>query len=1202
MKRITRLFETAIITLVLILSITSLRAQHKPTLWGMKSSGDSESGGTLFKFDPELIQLDVKFEFESYPHGNRPGGRLVFIGNKAYGTTTGGGENNEGVIYVYDLDTEEKTTLHHFDNETGGIPGVAPLLVEGKLYGGTTEGGTNDAGVLYEFDPATDIYTVLHEFDDTNDGKSLVAGLAATDDVLYGITYEGGTNGLGTFFKYDLFNQSFTLLHTLAGTEGTNSSYALLGQEGLFYGVGLTSGENDGDEGRIFIYDTSEETFTSVSMELQPTGSLVPVNGKMYGTATSPFFQHDAIYEFDPTDNSYEGLRGIEEDDVISSPRNSFIELNGWLYGLGGQVLDAHLYRYKIETDELELLRAFDVTDGTSHESTLVLHNSFLYGAATSGGQYDGGTLIVYDPDDDKFNKLTDFEKNSGVSPNGPLVQVDGILYGTTTEGGEENNGVLFSYDPENEIYTFLLDFETIGGSEVHGPVIHDNGILYGTSGEGGLDGNGMVFQYDLNTHTADVVYDFSEGAGNAPANGLILDNNKLYGGTYSGGAASNGLIFEVDLSDNSMKVLHALENNPGEPEDGIDGMHIENGVLKIGNVLYGTAASGGLHDGGTLFAYDLTTEVFSVLHHFTDMTGTKPGQLIMVDGILYGTVNTGGTASSGGIFQFDPDLNQYTVLHHFGTGVDGLFPAPVLAYAEGQLYGIAPYGGATDHGILFQYTIESEVYGVILNMDANTGSNPAGGLLVQISNEAPEVTIGGPIEVCAGSEIPAYVFQAGDSDNDLLAFTVTSSNTTLVPNASLSVMEVTEGNYQLLVDLESIAAGETIITITTADGYGGEGSAELSISRLSLPTVGITASSEVICAGESVTLSATGGINYSWEGSVINGIAFEPESTATYSVMGEGETGCTASSSIEIVVNSLPTITINASSEAICADESVTLSATGGTNYSWGGSVVNGIAFEPESTATYTVMGEGETGCTASSSIEIVVNPLPAIAINATSEAICADESVTLSASGATTYDWGKGINDGVAFAPEATATYMVTGEDAQGCTSTTSMEIVVYDLPVINAENTTDPTSIDVSITEGLAPYVFDWDNDGVGDADDEEDLVNQPAGTYTLMVTDANGCTASSSFDIESILAIDGNTSLSESFQVYPNPVSKGFSLSVGDITEVLIYDLKGNLVKQYQSVERYYNIENLDNGVYLLSLKTTDQQVVRKIVKI
>ncbi|MEP2510122.1 MAG: T9SS type A sorting domain-containing protein, partial [Reichenbachiella sp.] len=222
--------------------------------------------------------------------------------------------------------------------------------------------------------------------------------------------------------------------------------------------------------------------------------------------------------------------------------------------------------------------------------------------------------------------------------------------------------------------------------------------------------------------------------------------------------------------------------------------------------------------------------------------------------------------------------------------------------------------------------------------------------------------------------------------------------------------------------------------------------------------------------------------------------------------------------------------------------------------------------------------------------------------AINATNEAICADESVTLSASGATTYDWGKGINDGVAFAPEATATYMVTGEDAQGCTSTTSMEIVVYDLPVINAENTTDPTSIDVSITEGLAPYVFDWDNDGVGDADDEEDLVNQPAGTYTLMVTDANGCTASSSFDIESILAIDGNTSLSESFQVYPNPVSKGFSLSVGDITEVLIYDLKGNLVKQYQSVERYYNIENLDNGVYLLSLKTTDQQVVRKIVKI
>jgi len=52
----------------------------------------------------------------------------------------------------------------------------------------------------------------------------------------------------------------------------------------------------------------------------------------------------------------------------------------------------------------------------------------------------------------------------------------------------------------------------------------------------------------------------------------------------------------------------------------------------------------------------------------------------------------------------------------------------------------------------------------------------------------------------------------------------------------------------------------------------------------------------------------------------------------------------------------------------------------------------------------------------------------------------------------------------------------------------------------------------SIDITVTGGLAPYTYDWDNDGLEDPDnDSEDLTNLPAGTYTVIVTDTNGCTA-------------------------------------------------------------------------------------------
>jgi len=52
----------------------------------------------------------------------------------------------------------------------------------------------------------------------------------------------------------------------------------------------------------------------------------------------------------------------------------------------------------------------------------------------------------------------------------------------------------------------------------------------------------------------------------------------------------------------------------------------------------------------------------------------------------------------------------------------------------------------------------------------------------------------------------------------------------------------------------------------------------------------------------------------------------------------------------------------------------------------------------------------------------------------------------------------------------------------------------------------------SIDITVIGGLAPYTYDWDNDGLEDPDnDSEDLTNLSAGTYTVIVTDANGCTA-------------------------------------------------------------------------------------------
>jgi hypothetical protein len=76
------------------------------------------------------------------------------------------------------------------------------------------------------------------------------------------------------------------------------------------------------------------------------------------------------------------------------------------------------------------------------------------------------------------------------------------------------------------------------------------------------------------------------------------------------------------------------------------------------------------------------------------------------------------------------------------------------------------------------------------------------------------------------------------------------------------------------------------------------------------LPNVGINASpNDTIDAGELITLSGTGALNYSWNNSVINGVAFVPVDGETYTVEGSDVNGCKNTSSVTVVVNTITRI-----------------------------------------------------------------------------------------------------------------------------------------------------------------------------------------------------------------------------------------------------------------------------------------------------
>lgn len=169
-----------------------------------------------------------------------------------------------------------------------------------------------------------------------------------------------------------------------------------------------------------------------------------------------------------------------------------------------------------------------------------------------------------------------------------------------------------------------------------------------------------------------------------------------------------------------------------------------------------------------------------------------------------------------------------------------------------------------------------------------------------------------------------------------------------------------------------------------------------LSVTFNPPPTFTATASSNSVCAGSSVTLNASSGAtNFTWSGPGLNAttgtsVTATPPTAGlqTYTVTGMGN-GCTATKTIILTVNALPSISITPPDTLICAGTAVTLTASGAATYSWSpAATLNtssgaSVVAVPASNTTYTAAGM-LNGCsnTATRSISLTNSVTPSVTI----------------------------------------------------------------------------------------------------------------------------------------------------------------------------------------------------------------------------
>lgn len=334
-----------------------------------------------------------------------------------------------------------------------------------------------------------------------------------TSGALYGTTYAGGANGMGTVFSVTTSGTQ-TLLHSFKGgsSDGANPTGGLtLGTDGNFYGVTQQGGSKS----------------SGVVFKITPTGTITilhTLNGS--------------------TDGSFPWGPPIEGSD-------------GNFYGTasgGGNKGSGVVYKVT-STGTYSVIYEFDVTHGFGPIAPPTQGtDGFLYIPVSEGGAEFCGTVVQLSTAGVVNNYYSFPCGSGGAFPLGPLVQAsNGDFYSTTQDGGTNGEGTTYQITTGMAV-TILHNFGAVFGDCTYpgaGMLLATDGNYYGSASDGGGHGDGCLFNTSTSgTYTG--LYSFNNTTNGTQMSPLAppvqLTSGVLYGVTEFGGPSNDGTVYSLNM------------------------------------------------------------------------------------------------------------------------------------------------------------------------------------------------------------------------------------------------------------------------------------------------------------------------------------------------------------------------------------------------------------------------------------------------------------------------------------------------------------------------------------------------------------------------------------------------------------------------------------------------------------------------------
>jgi len=383
---------------------------------------------------------------------------------------------------------------------------------------------------------------------------------------------------------------------------------------------------------------------------------------------------------------------------------------------------------------------------------------------------------------------------------------------------------------------------------------------------------------------------------------------------------------------------------------------------------------------------------------------------------------------------------------------------------------------------------------------------------------------------------IPGCAVTLTSSLTNVNCFGGSNGTATIVPDGGLAPYSYLWSNGETTATITGLATGTYTVTVLDDAGCTATGSVTITQPALLNATAG--SQTNIACNGGttgSATVAVTGGTpgyTYSW--APLGGTTDTATGLAagTYTVTVTDANGCMDTQAFTITEPTVVNVTAGTQVNVSCnggADGSATVAVTGGTGaytYSWAPSGGTAATATGLAAGTYTVTVTDANGCVGTQAFTItqptVVNAIAGTQVNVSCNG-GADGSVTVAVTGGTgayTYTWAPSGGTAATATGLTADTYTVTVTDANGCMGTQAFTIT--EPTVVNATAGTQVNvscnggadgSATVAVTGGTGAYTYSWAPSG-GTAPTATGLT---AGTYTVTVTDANGCMDTQAFTI-------------------------------------------------------------------------------------